>query len=145
MKQKRTNKKLLNIVLCILVITSGLATAGHVTNNTQIKNNVENYILLEKKPYSAPLNIDGNTLYVGGSGPNNYTKIQHAIDAAQAGTDEEGIAEEVCTVSHDGTQTSAASFRDYDGLEKQTNQLDFVTYQCGEGRYMEFFGYEDIV
>jgi parallel beta-helix repeat protein len=29
--------------------------------------------------------LDGNTLYVGGSGPNNYTKIQDAIDDAVAG------------------------------------------------------------
>ena len=26
--------------------------------------------------------VSGNTLYVGGSGPNNYTKIQDAIDNA---------------------------------------------------------------
>jgi len=29
--------------------------------------------------------FDGNTLYVGGSGPNNYTKIQDAIDDASDG------------------------------------------------------------
>ena len=29
--------------------------------------------------------FDGNTLYVGGSGPNNYTKIQDAIDNASDG------------------------------------------------------------
>jgi len=29
--------------------------------------------------------LDGNTLYVGGSGPNNYTKIQDAIDNASNG------------------------------------------------------------
>jgi len=31
------------------------------------------------------LNEDGNTLYVGGSGPNNYTKVQDAIDDASDG------------------------------------------------------------
>ena len=36
-----------------------------------------------KKTYN-PLN-DGNTLYVGGSGPGNYTKIQDAIDNASYG------------------------------------------------------------
>jgi len=77
MKQKR-NKKLLGIV-------SGPAAAGHLSNNTRIKDNVENYILLEKEPYSALLNLDGNTLYVGGSGPGNYTKIQDAIDNASDG------------------------------------------------------------
>jgi len=30
-------------------------------------------------------NVDGNTLYVGGDGPNNYTKIQDAIDEADDG------------------------------------------------------------
>ena len=29
--------------------------------------------------------FDGNTLYVGGSGPNNYTSIQSAIDDAVDG------------------------------------------------------------
>ena len=84
MKQKR-NKKLLGIVFCIMVIVSGSASAGHLSNNTRIKDNVENYILLEKEPYSALLNLDGNTLYVGGSGPGNYTKIQDAIDNASDG------------------------------------------------------------
>ena len=32
-----------------------------------------------------PLSVEGNTLYVGGSGPNNYTKIQDAIDNASDG------------------------------------------------------------
>ncbi len=31
------------------------------------------------------VSFDGNTLYVGGSGPNNYTKIQDAIDNASDG------------------------------------------------------------
>ena len=84
MKQKR-NKKLLGIVFCIMVIVSGPASAGHLSNNTRIKDNVENYILLEKEPYSALLNLDGNTLYVGGSGPNNYTTIQSAINDSADG------------------------------------------------------------
>jgi len=84
MKQKR-NKKLLGIVFCIMVIVSGPAAAGHLSNNTWIKDNVENYILLEKEPYSALLNLDGNTLYVGGSGPNNYTTIQSAINDSADG------------------------------------------------------------
>ena len=84
MKQKR-NKKLLGIVFCIMVIVSGPAAAGHLSNNTRIKDNVEKYILLEKEPYSVPLNLDGNTLYVGGSGPGNFSKIQDAIDNATDG------------------------------------------------------------
>ena len=38
---------------------------------------------LREKPL--PINFDGNSLYVGGSGPNNYTTIQDAIDDASDG------------------------------------------------------------
>ena len=38
---------------------------------------------LREKPI--PISFDGNTLYVGGSGPNNYTQIQDAIDNASDG------------------------------------------------------------
>jgi len=38
---------------------------------------------LEKQ--STVATLDGNTLYVGGSGPGNYTKIQDAIDNASDG------------------------------------------------------------
>jgi len=34
--------------------------------------------------YSIKKPIDGNTLYVGGTGPGNYTKIQDAVDNASA-------------------------------------------------------------
>jgi nitrous oxidase accessory protein NosD len=37
------------------------------------------------KKSTMPTLYDGNTLYVGGSGPNNYTKIQDAIDDASDG------------------------------------------------------------
>jgi len=40
--------------------------------------------MVEKK-FSMPTNYDGNTLYVGGGGPDNYTKIQDAIDNANIG------------------------------------------------------------
>jgi len=33
----------------------------------------------------SPVSFDGNTLYVGGSGPNNYTTIQSAVDNALDG------------------------------------------------------------
>ena len=39
----------------------------------------------ELKEKTFPINIDGNTLYVGGSGANNYTTIQSAIDNASDG------------------------------------------------------------
>ena len=38
---------------------------------------------LKEKP--SPISFDGDTLYVGGSGPNNYTRIQDAIDNASDG------------------------------------------------------------
>ena len=40
--------------------------------------------LVEKKS-TMPTFYDGNTLYVGGSGPNNYTKIQDAINDSSNG------------------------------------------------------------
>jgi len=40
--------------------------------------------VVEKKP-TMPTNCDGNTLYVGGSGHGNYTRIQDAIDNASDG------------------------------------------------------------
>jgi len=39
----------------------------------------------ELKEKSSPISFDGNTLYVGGSGPNNYTTIQSGIDNASDG------------------------------------------------------------
>jgi len=39
----------------------------------------------ELKEKSSPISFDGNTLYVGGTGPNNYTTIQSAIDDAVDG------------------------------------------------------------
>ena len=39
----------------------------------------------EFREKQSPISFDGNTLYVGGSGPNNYTKIQDAIDDAVDG------------------------------------------------------------
>jgi len=37
----------------------------------------------KEKPF--PINFDGNTLYVGGSGPNNYSSIQSAVNDAVDG------------------------------------------------------------
>ena len=39
----------------------------------------------ELREKSSPISFDGNTLYVGGSGPNNYTRIQDAVDNASDG------------------------------------------------------------
>ena len=40
---------------------------------------------IESIKESNPLISDGNTLYVGGSGPGNYSIIQHAVDNASSG------------------------------------------------------------
>ena len=62
------NKNILAIGIIILFILSALApiTFGSNVRTTIIRN-------------------DGNTLYVGGSGPGNYTSIQDAIDNASDG------------------------------------------------------------
>jgi len=56
------------IVFCFLMMSSIQMTASIFVKDTQIK----------------PI-LDGNTLYVGGSGPGNYTFIQEAIDDAENG------------------------------------------------------------
>jgi parallel beta-helix repeat protein len=59
-------KILIYVLICMLVSASiGMSVAGNV--------------LPEQVSY--PL-INGNILYVGGSGPNNYTRIQDAVDNA---------------------------------------------------------------
>jgi parallel beta-helix repeat protein len=58
-------KKLIGIFVCMLLITTALSVSGTV--------------IIKKAPISTSI---GDTLYVGGSGPNNYTKIQDAIDNA---------------------------------------------------------------
>jgi parallel beta-helix repeat protein len=62
-------KTLIGLILCSLMM---LSTAVPVTATT------------EPKTASHPLTT-GNTLYVGGLGPNNYTKIQDAINDAATG------------------------------------------------------------
>jgi len=62
-------KKLIGILFCMLMIVSTIVP-------------VSGTVLTEKT--SHPL-IKGNTLYVGGSGPNNYTKIRDAINDASVG------------------------------------------------------------
>jgi parallel beta-helix repeat protein len=56
-------------IVCMLMIVSTIVPVSGTTVS---------------KKTSQPLTM-GNTLYVGGLGPNNYTKIQDAIDTASAG------------------------------------------------------------
>jgi len=66
---KIMRKKLVGILFCMLMILSTIVPASAT-------------ILSEKT--SHPL-AKGNTLYVGGLGPNNYTKIQDAVNASSNG------------------------------------------------------------
>ena len=60
------------LVVVVILIFIGMS----VVPSTAVKE-------LREKPF--PINFDGNTLYVGGSGPNNYTTIQSAINDAVDG------------------------------------------------------------
>ncbi len=57
-------KKLLAMGIILLLVCVSIPSSGR---------------LLDK---SNPLSVEGNTLYVGGDGPGNYSKIQDAIDNA---------------------------------------------------------------
>jgi parallel beta-helix repeat protein len=58
-----------------LLVISGFTT-GTIANNS---------LLTSPELSSIAINGDGNTLYVGGDGPGNYSSIQEAIDNASAG------------------------------------------------------------
>ena len=60
-------KKLLVVGIILLLVGVGIPSTGRVIEQT------------------FTVSSDGNTLYVGGSGPNNYTKIQDAIDNTSNG------------------------------------------------------------
>jgi len=61
-------KKLIGIFVCMLLIATVLPASGTV--------------MVERTPMSTSL---GDTLYVGGSGPGNYSTIQKAVNAASDG------------------------------------------------------------
>ena len=63
------NGKILSLIVCTLMIVSTVVPVSGI-------------VLMEKT--SHPL-TKGNILYVGGSGPNNYTKIQDAINDSSNG------------------------------------------------------------
>ena len=62
-------KKIVGILVCMLLILTVLPVSGTV--------------FIERN--SEPTLFEGNILYVGGSGPGNYSKIQNAIDNASDG------------------------------------------------------------
>ncbi len=61
-------------VLLYMIVPSTTCISMHQTNSTSFTSVT-----------SSSLMGDGDTLYVGGSGPNNYSKIQDAIDNANEG------------------------------------------------------------
>jgi len=61
-------KKIVGIFICTLLISAVIPVSGNV--------------LLERTSNPASL---GDTIYVGGSGPGNYSTIQEAIDVAENG------------------------------------------------------------
>ena len=61
-------KKIIGLFVCMLLVGTVLPVTGNV--------------LIDKTPLSS---TNGKTLYVGGSGPGNYKKIQDAIDNASDG------------------------------------------------------------
>ena len=56
------------LVLGIIVLFIGMSVIPSTATNIEVNR-------------SSSTSLDGNTLYVGGSGPNNYSTIQSAIDA----------------------------------------------------------------
>lgn len=64
--------KIKYLVIAIILLLIGVNATGSIFREAEVKN-VSNVI------------FDGNTLYVGGSGPNNYTTIQSAINDAVDG------------------------------------------------------------
>lgn len=69
------NKKLVVVAVMLSVLLIMPATSYQTSM-------ADNFHTEER---SIAANVDGNTLHVGGSGPNNYTKIQDAIDEADDG------------------------------------------------------------
>jgi len=63
------NKKGIGIFVCMLLISTVFPVSGNV--------------ITDKTPI--PISLNGNTLYVGGTGEGNYTNIQEAIDDASDG------------------------------------------------------------
>lgn len=70
-----TKNLLLSILSLSLLLCAGSSTAIAVYYTRSLTNELP----------SVTIHLDGDVLYVGGSGPNNYTKIQDAINNASHG------------------------------------------------------------
>lgn len=70
------NAKIKKILLIMLLLSMVLFAGSSTSITVHITRSSANKMPL------VTINLDGNILYVGGSGPNNYTRIQDAIDNA---------------------------------------------------------------
>lgn len=80
----KKRKEIMSITLCMLVLIGGLSFSGATHDERDVENSLEKKST-EMFIYSPLMNGDGTVWYVGGSGPNNYSKIQDAIDNASDG------------------------------------------------------------
>ena len=77
---KDINKKMVWIILSLLLFAILSPTLG-----TSKKNNIENNRKITVNQKHLNYNLNGDILYVGGSGPGNYSSITSAINAARDG------------------------------------------------------------
>jgi len=77
------NKTGIIVFVCFLVLfTSCISASGTFYKGSSRINEAD---LIENKSRFEMLSYNGDTLYVGGSGPDNYSRIQDAINAANEG------------------------------------------------------------
>ena len=71
--------KIKNIIILILILVINVSS---ITGATQIELNINNEIINNNDDNPLTYKTSGNILYVGGEGPDNYSKIQDAINNA---------------------------------------------------------------
>jgi len=77
MKKSLVRKGLVVGIIVLFVGASVIPSMGGAV--------VEKHVSIDNETSYRPINNRGDTLYVGGSGPNNYSKIQDAINDASNG------------------------------------------------------------
>lgn len=77
---RKINKKIACVISCLLLFTVLSPMIG-----ISKKNNIENHNNITVNLGHLNYNLNGGILYVGGSGPGNYSSIQSAINAARDG------------------------------------------------------------
>jgi len=74
------NKKIIWIIICVILFLILIPIEG-----ISIKNNFKNQTNVAKEIKNINCFFKGDSLYVGGNGPDNYSKIQYAINNASDG------------------------------------------------------------